>query len=154
MAPMRLDIVTIERRLYQGEADMVIAPGVDGEMGILPRHAPLITSLNYGELVVRKAGEEDQFFAIGGGFIEVQPTQVVVLADVAERAEEIDIERADAARRRAEERLMQGVREEIDLERAQAALRRSLLRIKVARRRRRSMGGVPDAGGPPPSQSE
>ncbi|MFQ5612741.1 MAG: F0F1 ATP synthase subunit epsilon [Anaerolineae bacterium] len=150
MAAMKLDIVTIERSLFAGEANMVIAPGIEGEMGILPRHAPLITALNYGELTVRTAGEEDRYIAIGGGFIEVQPDHVVVLADVAEYAEEIDIERAEAARRRAEEQLAQAKREDVDFIRAEAALRRSMLRLKVARRRRRGTGGMPTAGGPPP----
>jgi F-type H+-transporting ATPase subunit epsilon len=150
MAQMKLDVVTIERSLYEGEAEMVIAPGIEGEMGILPRHAPLITALNYGELTLRRTGEEDRYIAIGGGFIEVQPHHVMILADVAEYAEEIDIERAEAARKRAEELLSQTLREEVDFSRAEVALRRSILRLKVARRRRRRGRGVPSAEGSPP----
>jgi F-type H+-transporting ATPase subunit epsilon len=148
MPTLQLEIVTIERKLFDDQVNMVIAPGADGVLGILPRHAPLLTSLNYGELQVKKEGEEDQFFAIGGGFMEVQPYHVVVLADSAEYAEEIDVTRAEAARRRAEELLSQTRQEEIDFERAQAALRRSTLRLKVVRRRRgRGMEGYPGSPG-------
>ncbi|MBE7553013.1 MAG: F0F1 ATP synthase subunit epsilon [Anaerolineales bacterium] len=137
MATLHLEIVTIERKVFDDEVNMVIAPGSEGMLGILPRHAPLLTALNYGELQIKKEGQEDQFFAIGGGFMEVQPNHVVVLADSAEHAEEIDIERAEAARRRAEESLARAP-EELELEQAEAALRRSVIRLKVAERRRRS----------------
>ena len=137
--PLRLDIVTVERLVYSEEVDMVIAPGIEGELGILPRHAPLLTALTYGELRVKRGGEEDSF-AIGGGFLEVQPDQVTVLADAAERAEEIDLERAEAARRRAEEQIEDAARTDVDFARADAALRRSLVRIKVAEARRRRGG--------------
>ncbi len=137
--PLRLDIVTVERLVYSEEVDMVIAPGIEGELGILPRHAPLLTALTYGELRVKRGDEEDSF-AIGGGFIEVQPDQVTVLADAAERADEIDLERAEAARRRAEEKIEDAARTDIDFARADAALRRSLVRIKVAEARRRRGG--------------
>ncbi len=127
---------------------MVIAPGVEGEMGILPNHAPLMTALTYGELVIRKEGEEDVLIAIGGGFMEVNGNRVTILADSAERAEEIDISRAEAARRRAEERLRQRHQENIDFARAEAALRRSLVRLRVAekvRRRRERSTSPPGA---------
>jgi F-type H+-transporting ATPase subunit epsilon len=137
--PLRLDIVTVERLVYSEEVDMVIAPGIEGELGILPRHAPLLTALTYGELRVKRGDEEDSF-AIGGGFIEVQPDQVTVLADAAERADEIDLERAEAARRRAEDEIEDAARTDIDFARADAALRRSLIRIKVAEARRRRGG--------------
>jgi F-type H+-transporting ATPase subunit epsilon len=137
--PLRLDIVTVERLVYSEEVDMVIAPGIEGELGILPRHAPLLTALTYGELRVKRGDEEDSF-AIGGGFIEVQPDQVTVLADAAERADEIDLERAEAARRRAEDKIEDAARTDIDFARADAALRRSLIRIKVAEARRRRGG--------------
>jgi F-type H+-transporting ATPase subunit epsilon len=98
---------------------------------------------------VKKDGEEDQFFAIGGGFMEVQPDHVVVLADSAERAEEIDVARAEAARRRAEELLSRSKQEQIDFERAEAALRRSVTRLKVVRRRRsRGVEGYGGQAGP------
>lgn len=137
MATLRLEIITVERKMFDDQVDMVIAPGTEGVLGILPRHTALLTALTYGELQVRKEGEEDQFVAIGGGFMEVQPDHVVVLADAAEYAEEIDVARAEEARRRAEERLAQATKAgELDFARAEAALRRSTLRLKVARRRR------------------
>ncbi|MCK6625621.1 MAG: F0F1 ATP synthase subunit epsilon [Anaerolineae bacterium] len=147
MATLHLEIVTVERRVYDDEVNMVVAPGSEGMLGILPRHTPLLTALTYGELQIKKDGQEDQFFAIGGGFMEVQPNRVVVLADSAERAEEIDVERAEAARRRAEESIAHAP-EELELERAEAALRRNVTRLKVAERRRgaraRSMRGPGD----------
>jgi F-type H+-transporting ATPase subunit epsilon len=136
--PLRLDIVTVERLVYSEDVDIVVAPGISGEMGILPRHVPLLTALTYGELRVRR-GDDEYSFAISGGFMEVQPDQVTVLADTAERAEEIDLERAEAARRRAEESL-QMVDEQVDFAKAEAALRRSIIRIKVAEARRRRGG--------------
>jgi len=130
---LQLDIVTPERELYSGEADIILAPGTEGQLGILPRHAPLITALAEGPLTVRQ-DEEEMTFAIHGGYMQVLPDRVIVLADVAERAEEIDVDRAEEARRRAEELL---AKEPPPEERAAAmrALRRSLVRIKVARRR-------------------
>jgi F-type H+-transporting ATPase subunit epsilon len=138
MSTLRLEILTIERKLFDDHVNMVIAPGSEGELGILPRHTPLLTALTYGELQVKKEGEEDQFFAIGGGFMEVQPDHVIVMASAAEYAEEIDTERAEAARQRAQE-LFTRAKEDtaLDLARAEAALRRSTTRIKVAQRRRR-----------------
>jgi F-type H+-transporting ATPase subunit epsilon len=134
MPKIKLDIVTPERTIFSDEVDMVIAPGIDGVLGILPRHAPLLTALTIGELVIKKEGENTHM-AIGGGFMEVRPDQVIVLADAAERAEEIDIARAEAARRRAEESLRQK-QSRMEFAQAEAALRRSLIRLKVAKRRR------------------
>ncbi|HEY75907.1 MAG TPA: F0F1 ATP synthase subunit epsilon [Thermoflexia bacterium] len=131
---LQLSIVTPERELFTGEVDSVLAPGMDGEMGILPRHAPLIAALKEGVLIARQ-GEEEMVFAVHGGYMQVLPDRVIVLADVAERAEEIDIERAEAARRRAEELLKKEPPPEMRAE-AIAALRRSLVRLRVARRRR------------------
>lgn len=142
MSPLRCEVVTAERIVFQGEVDMVLAPGVQGQLGILPHHAPLITALTYGELILRRAGQEDEYIAIGGGFMEVGPHQVTILADSAERAEEIDIDRAEAARRRAAEIMAQKRREDADFVRAEAALRRSTTRIKVAKRKRKA-GGKP-----------
>ena len=142
MSTLRLEIVTIERKIFDDEVNMVVAPGIEGVLGILPHHAPLLTGLAYGELQIKKDGEPDQFFAIGGGFMEVQPDHVVVLADAAEQAEEIDLDRAEAARRRAEELLSRPTQETEDLSRAEAALRRSRTRIRVAKRRS-SGGGRP-----------
>lgn len=133
--PIHLEIVTAERSLFSEDVDLVTAPGVEGELGILPHHVPLLTALTYGELIARKGGEEFSF-VIGGGFLEVRPNRIVVLADLAERAEEIDIERAEEARRRAEESLRLSPME-ADLARAQAALLRATARLRVAERRRR-----------------
>lgn len=137
--PLRLEIVSVERLVYSEDVDMVIAPGIEGQLGILPRHAPLLTALTYGELRAKRGDEEDSF-AIGGGFMEVQPYRVTVLADTVERAEEIDLERAEEARRRAEERLRARSENKVDFARADAALRRSLIRIKVVEARRRRGG--------------
>lgn len=133
MSPVRLDIVTAERVVYSEEVDVVVAPGVEGQLGILPHHAPLMTTLQAGEMVVKKGGEEFSL-AISGGFLEVRPDRVIVLADTAERDEEIDLARAEEAKRRAQERLTHPTTE-VDLARAEAALRRSLARLKVAEKR-------------------
>ncbi|MCK4369112.1 MAG: F0F1 ATP synthase subunit epsilon [Dehalococcoidales bacterium] len=135
MATTKLDIVTAEREVFSDDVDEVVAPGVEGQLGILPHHAPLMTMLLPGELVVRKGGEEF-FLAISGGFLEVRPDRIIVLADAAERVEEIDVARAEEAKRRAEELLSQRG-PEADVARAEAALRRSLVRLKVVARRRR-----------------
>lgn len=135
---IRLEIVTAERIVYSEDVDMVVAPGVAGQLGILPHHTPLMTTLQPGELLVKKGGEEISM-AVTGGFLEVRPEKVVVLADAAERVDEIDLQRAMEARRRAEERLKERG-PEMDMARAEAALRRSLIRIKVAERRRRERG--------------
>jgi len=135
MATTRLDVVTAEREVFSDEVDEVVAPGVEGQLGILPHHAPLMTTLLPGELLIKKGGEEF-YLAITGGFIEVRPDRIIVLADAAERVEEIDIARAEEAKRRAEQRLAEGV-PGVDTGRAEAALRRSLIRLQVAQRRRR-----------------
>ena len=140
MPGIRLDIVTAERAVYSEEVDMVIAPGIEGQLGILPHHNPLMTALQAGELRIKKGGEEVSM-AISGGFLEVRPDRVVVLADAAERAEEIDVARAEVAKRRAQERLVEGRAPGTDEARAEAALLRSLARLKVAtmvKRRRKS----------------
>ncbi len=135
--PIKLEIVTVERMLYSDDVDMVIAPGTEGVMGILPNHASLLTALNYGELIVRKKGEDDQSFAIGGGFMEVLPNKVTVLADVAEHADEINVQRAQQARDRAKNLLESGNLSMDDMVRAEAAIRRAMVRIKVAQKRRK-----------------
>jgi F-type H+-transporting ATPase subunit epsilon len=138
MATTRLEIVSAERVVFSDDVDVVVAPGVEGQLGILPHHAPLMTMLLPGELRVRKGGEE-LYLAISGGFLEVRPDRVIVLADAAERVEEIDIARAEAAKRRAEEQLKHPTTE-IDTARAEAALRRALARLQVVQRRRRRTG--------------
>lgn len=139
MAGIRLDVVTAEELVFSEDVDLVVAPGIDGEMAILPRHAPLMTMLQPGELLVR-TGAEEFSMAVTGGFLEVRPDRVTVLADAAERAEDIDAARAEEARRRAEERLA-GRLEVADAARAEAALRRSLIRLRVAEKRRRRRAG-------------
>jgi len=136
----RLDVVTAEREVFSDEVDEVIAPGVEGQLGILPHHAPLMTMLLPGELLIKKGGEEF-YLAISGGFIEARPDRIIVLADAAERVEEIDIARAEEAKRRAEARLAERP-PGVDMARAEAALRRSLIRLRVAERRRRRRPGV------------
>jgi F-type H+-transporting ATPase subunit epsilon len=137
MPTLRLEVVTAEREVFSGEVDSLIAPGVEGELGILPRHAPLVAMLQAGELRYRRADEETNL-AIGGGFLEVANNRVIVLADSAERADEIDLARAQEAQERARTLLAQrtsGDRE--SFERAVAELRREQIRVRVARRSRR-----------------
>jgi len=141
MATTRLDIVTAERVVFSEDVDAVIAPGIEGQLGILPHHAPLMTTLMPGELLVRKGGEEFSL-AITGGFVEVRPDRIIVLADAAERVEEIDVARAEEAKRRAEARL-KAPAPAVDLLRAEAALRRSLARLNVVARRRRRRPTAP-----------
>lgn len=139
MARIKFEIVTAEGIVYSDDVDIVIAPGIEGQLSILPSHAPLLTMLQPGELLVRKNGEETAMF-VSGGFLEVMRDRVTVLADVAERAEEIDISRAEAAKSRAEQRLEERPAE-MDLAAAEAALMRSLMRLKIAERRRKRKPG-------------
>jgi F-type H+-transporting ATPase subunit epsilon len=131
-----LEIVTPERLAYSDEVDAVVLPGSEGEMGVLPHHAPLVSTLGVGELRIRKGGSEESF-AIVGGFVQVRPDRVVVMAETADMASEIDLERAQEARREAERTLESGYREGADLSAARAALQQALLRIRVAERRHR-----------------
>ena len=134
--PIQLEIVTPEKLAYEGEVDSVQLPGSEGELGVLPHHAPLISTLGAGELRLRKGGEEESF-AIVGGFLQVLPNKVVVMAETADMASEIDLEKAMEARREAERQLSEGFEEPADLARARAALQRALIRIRVAERHRR-----------------
>jgi F-type H+-transporting ATPase subunit epsilon len=146
--PLTVEIVTAERIVrVEEDVEALIVPATEGQLTILPRHASLMTTLAYGELIFRR-GSIDEYFAIEGGFMEVRNDHVSVLADAAEEADEIDIDRAEAARQRAELRLREAreSQSEADLARAQAALQRSLLRIRVAGRRRRPPG-APRPGG-------
>lgn len=135
MSKISLEIVTAERAVYSDQVDIVVAPGIEGQLAILPQHAPLMTMLQPGELLVRKDGEEQSIF-VSGGFLEVQGNKVTVLADTAERAEDIDIARAEEARHRAEQRIAMPPAQ-ADHARAQAALLRSLVRLKVAEKSRK-----------------
>jgi F-type H+-transporting ATPase subunit epsilon len=141
--PLNLQVVTAERILINEDVDNLVAPGSDGELGILPRHAPLLSGLKPGELRFRRGGEEN-FLAIGGGFIEVLNNKVIVLADSAERSEEIDLERAEAARRTAEQTLANRGQLSVEqLAAAEAALRRAMVRLDIGTRRRGSRTGLP-----------
>ena len=148
--PIRAEIVSQDRPVFSGDVDILVAPGVDGEMGILPHHSPLLTTLKAGVLRVRHGGQEE-VFAISGGVMEVRPEIVTVLADAAERADEIDIARAEEARQRADETLRAGLPPNSDAYlAAESALRRSGLRLQVARKRRSS--GMDYGGGGAPGQ--
>jgi len=135
MATIKLEIITAERQVLSDDVNIVVAPGVEGELGILPHHAPLITMLKPGEVLIRKDSEETYLF-VSGGFLEVRPDKIIILADASERCEEIDIERAEAAKHRAEERLKTRI-PEVDVAQTQAALLRALIRLRIAERRRR-----------------
>jgi F-type H+-transporting ATPase subunit epsilon len=135
MPKIKLDIVTVERPVLSEDVDYISAPGVDGVLGILPRHTPLMTALKEGELHYKKDGVEYDF-AIGGGFVEVRPDRVIVLADSAERADEIDEQRAEAARQRAQQALQEKPRGDAEFARLEHALRRAEVRLKIARRKR------------------
>ncbi len=129
---IRLDIVTPDRMVYSDEVNMVIARATDGDLGILPGHAPLIAGLTVWPLRIMK-DEGEQQLSLCGGFIEVRPQKITVLASCAEMPEEIDIKRAEAAKERAESRLRSG--SDIDVERAEMALRRAMMRLQVAERK-------------------
>ena len=141
--PIRCEIVSQDRTVFQGDVDIVVLPGAGGEMGVLPHHAPVLTTLKYGVVKVRRGGKED-IYAVSGGVAEVQPDIVTILADAAENVEEIDVERAQLAKKRAEEALAKGAPKSPDaLLVVEAALRRSNLRIDVARRYRKSESRFP-----------
>ena len=141
--PIRCEIVSQDRTVFQGDVDMVVLPGAGGEMGVLPHHAPVLTTLKYGVVKVRRAGKED-VFAVSGGVAEVQPDIVTVLADAAENVEEIDVARAQFAKKRAEEILAKGLPKNQDaLLSLEAALRRSNLRLDVARRYKKNSNRFP-----------
>ena len=139
MSTMRFEFVVQDHIVYEGDVNMVIIPGADGVLGILPKHAPLMAVVTPGEVMVRLEGEEDEYFAVGGGFVEVRPDKVVLVARSAETPDEIDAVRAETALRRAQEYLESPERDR-DLERRvamEAALRRSRVRLSIYRRRGR-----------------
>ena len=135
MAKLTLEIVTAESPIYTGEVDAIIAPGIVGQFTVLPNHAPMMTMLEPGELLLRDAGQEI-FMAVAGGYLEVLDNKVVVLADAAERADQIDAARAEEAKKRAEEQLKRPLAGP-ELIAAEAALRRSMARLKVSERKKR-----------------
>lgn len=135
--PLLLEIVTPERLAYSDTVDAVNLPGIEGELGVLPHHAPLVSMLGVGELRIRKGGAEESF-AIVGGFLQVRPDKIVVMAETADMASEIDLEKAQEAKRAAEQALEGEARTDaVDLSAARAALQQALLRIRVAERRHR-----------------
>ncbi len=136
MPPMQLEIITAERQVYSDEVDAVVAPGIEGQLGILPHHAPLMTALQPGELIIRKDGSE-QFLVVTGGFMEVLGDKVTILADAAEQSDEIDEQRAQAAMESAQERV-RNRESDLELEGALSSLRRAEVRVNVVRRRGRS----------------
>ena len=149
---MRFEFIAQENVVYQDDVSMVVAPGESGVVGILPRHAPLMTVVVPGEVVVYKEGVDPRYFAVGGGFMEVRPDKVTLLARSGEAAEDIDISRAEEARRRAEQFLIEDLsspemRSQLAEDRMRAmeqALRRSKIRLQVAKRRRqRRLSGSP-----------
>lgn len=134
--PLRLEVITPERVVYTDDVDMVIAPATDGYVGILPHHAPLLTTLGPGEFRVKKGGVEE-VLAVFGGFMDVRGDRVVVLTEDAEHAEDIDAKQAQDARDRAQQALAAGPMSAADEARARASLQRALVRIRVSERRRR-----------------
>ena len=144
--PLSVHIVTAEREVFTEDGvDEVVVPGIDGELTVLPEHAPLLTMIKPGVMRIVKSGE-DVDMAITGGFLEVRQDRVTILADAAERAEEIDTVRAEEARRQAE-RALEERDADVDLAAAAATLQRSLMRLKAAERRRRRRSGT--RPGPP-----
>jgi len=135
----RLEIVTAEKMIFSGEVNAVLAWGAEGQLGILPHHAPLVTVLQPGDLMIRK-DKEEEYLAISGGFVEVRPDKVIILADACERVDEIDIARAEEAKKRAQETMKAGPSTD-QAASAEAALRRSLARLKVSEKRRRKPPG-------------
>lgn len=132
--PMQLEIITAERQVFADQVDSVVAPGIGGQLGILPRHAPLMTALQPGEVMIRKDGEPS-YLAVTGGFMEVLANKVTILAAACEYSQEINEERAQTAMTRAQERL-QTHATDLELERAAAAVRRAQVRLNIVRRRR------------------
>ena len=134
--PLHLEVITPERKVYEDDVDMVIAPGSEGYLGILPHHAPLLTALGPGEFRVKK-GAAEEVLAVFGGFMDVRGDRVTVLTEAAEHVEEIDVQRAQQARERAQAALQAGPMSAADEQRARAALQRALVRVHVSERRRR-----------------
>ena len=137
---IQVEIVTPSRQLYSGAVQMITLPGAEGEMGVLAGHAPLLTTLNIGEITLHSADGEAEYIAVSGGVVEVLPDKVIVMARSAERAEDIDIARAEAAMQRAEDAL--NTRSPEERRPVEVAYRRSQLRLQVARRRRSTRPGI------------
>lgn len=132
MSSFLLEIVTPERKVYTNDAKMIIVKGVEGELGILPNHIPMVTALKIAPVIVKKPDGQNELIAVHGGFMEVRKNKVVILAESSELASDIDVDRARLAKERAEQRLAKDKQEEIDFKRAQLALHRAMNRIEVA----------------------
>ena len=133
---IHVDIVSAEGQIFSGEASMVFVPGSQGDLGIAPRHAPLLTTLRAGEVRVQSEGAEEQSFYVGGGSLEVQPNRVTVLADTAARAKDLDEAAALAAKQRAEDALRQHT-DKVDIAEAQAELARVVAQLRAIERLRK-----------------
>ncbi len=157
--PIQCEIVTQERTVFSAEVDAVNLPTPEGRMGVLPNHMVMLTTLGFGEVIVRRGGEEE-YFAIGGGFAEILPKRITLLADSAEEAEEIDLERAQRARERAEQAMREGIPEDSErYAQIEASLRRAQARIEIGRRRgagrrRRAVAGGGATAAPFPGERE
>ena len=136
MSTMRVEVVSSEKSLYDGEAAMVVAPGVAGELGILPRHAPLLTRIKPGVLKINLPDGGEELLYVSGGVLEVQPEKVTVLADIAERGDDLDEQRAEEARREAEDKLASGA-SGLDYAKAQAELAQAAAQLQAIRRLRK-----------------
>ncbi|GGA12288.1 ATP synthase epsilon chain [Paenibacillus marchantiophytorum] len=132
MSTFLLEIVTPERKVYAEQVNMISVKGVEGELGILPNHIPLVTPLKIAPITVKKQGSKDEIIAVNGGFMEVRKDKVVILAESAELPEQIDIDRAKAAKERAEKRLAETKQDNVDFKRAESALQRAVNRISVS----------------------
>jgi F-type H+-transporting ATPase subunit epsilon len=136
MATMRVDIVSAEEEIFSGEAEMVVAPAEMGEVGIMPRHTPLITRLRPGEVRLQTSGQEDQFYFVSGGILEVQPHVVTVLSDTALRAKDLDEAQAHEAKQRAEE-MLADKQADIDFAKVQAELAEAVAQLRMLERLRK-----------------
>jgi F-type H+-transporting ATPase subunit epsilon len=134
MKTMKVSVVTPDGPVYDSDVEMVSTKALTGELGILPGHIPMVAPLEIGAVRLKKEGKTD-FIAVSGGFLEVRPDQVTVLAQAAEKASDIDVERAQKAKERAEQRMKDAKLEHIDFKRAELALRRAINRLTVAERR-------------------
>ncbi|MEW9671191.1 F0F1 ATP synthase subunit epsilon [Ammoniphilus sp. 3BR4] len=131
MNTVKVEVVTPERVVYSGEANLVVARGADGELGILANHIPMVTPLKIAPVQIKKPGNQEDLIAVSGGFLEIRKDKITILAESAELPQDIDVNRAQAAKERAERRMAESRREELDFKRAQLALQRALVRIQV-----------------------
>ncbi|MFN3712048.1 MAG: F0F1 ATP synthase subunit epsilon [Alcanivoracaceae bacterium] len=145
-ASMHCDIVSAEQQLYSGRVEMIVAAGVEGDLGILPGHAPLLTRLNPGPVrIIKKQGEEEMLYYVTGGFLEVQPNVVTILADTAVRAEDMDAAAAESAKQMAKEAL-EGQHSEMDYSRAAAQLAEAVAQLRTIEQLKKKYGGSGSRG--------